>query len=384
MALLGYALELGGLYSFHCTLNLLVCSTDTCDGSKLNDAVDRCARRCQCVNGRLVNCCRVRRDYVDLTREDRLAYINAFITIVFDPIYQNRYNDLIALYRASFQNNASQSTSPQNSQFFVFARYFMLEYEDILKDINCSLTIPYWDWTPFPTTPYSAAVWSNDDGFGDTSRAEDGCVITGPVRIGAFFVSPSAGSGCLRRDYRNQRFPSRDIVARDLLPLTMNEFDEFHRFLQLFIGLNVQCFVGGTMCSSDAANDPVFLLHLAQLDSLLTRWQLLGAGRDRVRYATDNGPLIFSPGFTVAQFSSNLNLPYGNCILYDPPALLKNHAPPPVTLASFDVPARVATMDCAPHEVMGFMNMTKADNQFMEEHCSQTRVFRSLPSAKLN
>jgi len=124
------------------------------------------------------------------------------------------------------------------------------------------------------------------------------------------------------------------------------------------------------MCSSDAANDPVFLLHLAQLDSLLTRWQLLGAGRDRVRYATDNGPLIFSPGFTVAQFSSNLNLPYGNCILYDPPALLKNHAPPPVTLASFDVPARVATMDCAPHEVMGFMNMTKADNQFMEEHCS--------------
>lgn len=315
-----------------------------------------------------------------MSQGDRLAYINAFITIVFDPMYQKRYNDLIALYRASFQNNVTQSTTPSTSQFFVFVRYFMIEYEDMLKDINCSLTIPFWDWTPFPIAPYTAAVWNNVDGFGDTARAEDGCVATGPVRIGAYFVTPSAGGGCLRREYRNQRFPSRDLVNRDLLPLPSNEFNDFHRFLQLFIGINVQCFVGGTMCSSDAANDPVFLLHLAKLDSLLTRWQLSGGGRNTVRYSTDNSPLLFSQGSTVAQFSSNLNLPYGVCIQYEPPFLLKNHAPPP-TLQVARIQA--ATMNCVPHEMMEFMNMTEADDQFMERHCGQQRVFRSLSSPKI-
>ena len=363
-------------YGVHCLQTYY--PTDTCDQANPN-TTDRCGRRCQCVNGRLVNCCRVRRDYAGMSQGDRLAYINAFLTIVFDPVYQKRYNDLIALYRASFQNNISQSTTPSNSQFFVFTRYFMIEYEDMLKDINCSLTIPFWDWTPFPTAPYTAAVWNNVDGFGDTARTEDGCVITGPVRVGAYFVTPSAGGGCLRREYRNQRFPSRDTVNRDLLPLPSNEFNDFHRFLQLFIGINVQCFVGGTMCSSDAANDPVFLLHLAKLDSLLTRWQLLGGGRNTVRYSADNSPLLFSQGFTVAQFSSNLNLPYGVCILYEPPFLLKNHAPPPVLSAAR---IRAPTMDCAPHEMMEFMNMTEADDQFMERHCSQQRVVRGLLSSK--
>ena len=129
-------------------------------------------------------------------------------------------------------------------------------------------------------------------------------------------------------------FPSRDIINRDVLTYPADEFENFHQALQILIGLNVQCFVGGTMCSVDAANDPVFLLHLAQLDSLLTRWQLFEQGRDRVRYAFDNRPLLLSPGFTVAQFSSSLDLPYGICILYDPPILLKNHTPPSTALQS--------------------------------------------------
>ena len=336
--------------------------------------MDRCGRRCQCVNGKLINCCRVRRDYAGLTTSERLAYIDAVLTVARDdPIYQERYNQLIGLYRASFQSNVSQSTTPLESQFFVFNRYFMIEYEDLLKDIDCRLTIPFYDWTPFPDVPYTAAVWKNDDGFGDTARSQDGCVITGPVRVGQFELTPSAGGGCLRRDYRNQRFPSRDIVDRDLLPLPAEEFERFHRFLQLFIGINVQCFIGGTMCSSDSANDPVFILHLAQLDSLLTRWQGLRAGRQSVRYAGDTSPLVLSPGFTVDDFSMNENLPYDICMRYDEPALLKNHPPPPVAAFALEAPS---TMDCAPHEMMEFMSMTQTDNQFMEDMCNKMRPSR--------
>ena len=297
------------------------------------------------------------------------------MTAAQNPIYKARYDALISLWKESFDNNVTQSPTPSISQYFVFVRYFLLEYEDLLKDIDCRVGIPFYDWTPFPIVPYTAAVWDNTDGFGDTSDFDDGCVITGPVRKGQFEITPSAGGGCLQREYRNQRFPSRDIVDRDLLPLTSDEFTSFHRFLQLFIGLNVQCFVGGTMCGVDAANDPVQILHLARLDSLVTRWQFIGQGREEVRYALDNSPLLLSPGFRVSQFSNNLNLPYDICVLYEPPVLLKNHAPPP---ASLGLQVEITRMDCVPMEMMSFIEsmMTEEDHTFMEEQCTKTRVFR--------
>ena len=332
------------------------------------------------MNGKLINCCRARKDYAALTTEERLTYTNAVLTVAQDPFYKPRYDELIALYQESFENDFSQSSNPSTSQYFVFVRYFLLEYEDLLKDVNCSVTIPFYDWTPFPVAPYTAAVWSNIDGFGDTARLEDQCVITGPFQVSDFSITPSAGGGCLKRLYRNERFPSRDIVDRDVLPLPASEFVDFHRYLQLLLGSNVQCFIGGTICSVNAANDPIQLLHLAKLDSILTRWQFLGQGRGTVRYSADNSPLLLSPGFTVSQFSGNLNLPYGVCILYDPPFLLKNHAPPPTTLLTLGQPAVIATMDCMKEDMMSFMPMSDDDIDFMEDHCSRPRVFRSIPN----
>ncbi len=135
------------------------------------------------------------------------------------------------------------------------------------------------------------------------------------------------------------------------------------------------------MCSSDAANDPVFILHLSQLDFLLSRWQGLRAGRQSVRYTGDTSPLLLSPGFTVEQFYTNDALPYRTCIQYDSPVLLKNHAPPPATLSALRDSAVFLTMDCAPSDEMDtFVPMTDEDHLFMEEQCSKRRVFRSIPN----
>ena len=359
---------------------------DTCPEDAKEIENDRCGRRCQCINGKLVNCCRVRKDYVGLTEDERKLYIDTFLAMTRDPIYRPRYDALVKLYKDSFtSNNVTQSGVAAESQYFVFNRFFLLEYEDLLKDFECSVTVPFYDWTPFPVAPYTAAVWDNTNGFGDTARSVDNCVITGPVRVGEYDIAPSAGGGCLKREYMNRRFPSRDIINRDVLPYPADEFDHFHQMLQLLIGLNVQCFIGGTMCSMDAANDPVFLLHLAQLDSILTRWQLFGQGRGEVRYTDDTRPLLLSPGFTVSQFSSNLNLPNGNCVIYDPPVLLKNHAAPQAlafaaTGASVQAAAPAVlptekTMDCAPMSSMDYMKalMSKANYNFMSQECEARR-----------
>lgn len=321
------------------------------------------------MNGILVDCCRVRNDYAGLTSAERLEFINTYLKAVNDPVYGPRYTKLVDTYSRSFLNNISQSTTPSESQFFVFNRYYMLEFEDLLRDFNCSLTIPFYDWTPFPVAPYTAAVWRNTDGFGDTSRAEDNCVTTGPFRVGQYSITPEAGGGCLKREYRNQRFPSRDIIDQDVLTLPSTDFESFHRFLHLFIGINVQCFIGGTMCGFSAANDPVYLLHIAQLDSIFTNWQVIGGGRDTVRYAQDNSPLLESPGFTVNQFSNTFALPYGTCIRYGAPVLLKRHPPPNSILLQSSSAAARRTMECAPTNMMDFMGMTEADKEFMAARC---------------
>ena len=329
---------------------------------------------CECINGRFVNCCRLRRDYAGLNVEDRLQFINTYLKVIRDPVYGPRYADLVDTYARSFDNNVSQNTTPAISQYFMFNRYYMLEFEDMLRDFNCSITIPYYDWTPFPVVPYSAAVWGNTDGFGDTSSGPpDFCVTKGPFRIGEYSVLASAGGGCLQREYKNNRFPSRDIIDRDVLTLPSNRFNDFHRFLHLFIGSNIQCFIGGTMCSPHSANDPVYLLHMGRLDSILMRWQAMGQGRDTVRYSED-GSLLLESRFTVREFNNNQDLPYGTCLRYTPPVLLKNHAPPP----QFGRAVSLDKMVCAPPSSMAFLGMSHADHEFMDQNCQKVRVFRSI------
>jgi hypothetical protein len=313
----------------------------------------------------------MRKDYAGLNTDERLQFINTYLHVVRDPVYGPRYTDLVDTYTRSFDNGVSQNTTPSVSQYFMFNRYYMLEFEDMLQDFNCSITIPYYDWTPFPDVPYSAAVWGNTDGFGDAARISDKCVTQGPFRVGEYSVTDSAGGGCLQREYKNNRFPSRDIVERDVLTLPSSSFTTFHRFLHLFIGSNVQCFIGGTMCSTYTANDPVYLLHMGRLDSILMRWQANGRGRDTVRYSGDNSPLLETP-FSVRQFSNNQDLPYGTCLRYNPPVLLKNHPPP----STFGRTASLRTMDCAPS--MGFVQMSQEDHDFMDENCQKVRVFRSI------
>ena len=354
----------------HYCLCLMFSPVGTCRAGV--DHYDRCMRLCTCKDGKFEKCTRMRSDYAGLTPSQRLWYINALIYAVRDPIYGPRYNKLIDLYTKSFSNPFTQSTTPSESQFFMFNRYFLLEFEDLLRDQNCSITIPYYDWTPFPIAPYTAAVWSNTDGFGDTARLSDNCVSTGPVRVGEFSLTPNSGGGCLKREYENRPFPSRDQINRDLLPVPVEEFFFFHRTLHLFINVNIRCFIGGTMCSSNTANDPVYLLHMAQLDAILTRWQDIGAGRETVRYSDDGSKLLGTP-FVMKQFANNTALPYGTCIAYNQQAIevpqtLDASSSSPLLDRAF--PSGMRKMECNPMEkLMQATKLTDADVEYLRNLC---------------
>lgn len=300
-------------------------------------------------------------------------YISAIKTIATNPQFQELYNQLVQKYRTSF-DTVAQSTVSNSSQFFPWQRYFLLEYEDLLRLVDTEITIPYWDWTLLPSTPYDSTVFDPQTGFGNSADSNTTCVNSGPFREGEFEVTPSAGGGCLRRLYNNRTYPSRQLIEQDILSQPASNFEEFHSSLQLFIHLNLRCFVGGHMCSMDAANDPLYPLHLTRVDLMLNRWQSSSPDRAAVRYMNENIPLALSldDSSLVSAFSSNTDLPYGTCIIY---AQLLEPVQSTVSLSrniqqsdQFSLQTR---MDCLSEAQMEQLHMPDKDRAFMRRKCAR-------------
>lgn len=282
--------------------------------------IDKFGRICQCSsNSTPHSCCRYRQNWSSLSAIQRNRYISAVLTVSSDPKYAPLYQKLIRKYENSFSSLA-QSTVPGISQFVPWHRYFLLEYEDLLRLVHRDITIPYWDWSVSTSKPYSLPVFDPIAGFGNTSKPETGCVSSGPFREGKFEVTYRNGStSCLVRKYENFKFFDRAILERSL-SLGTDNFREFHNFMQLFLTLNIRCFIGGQMCSSAAANDPLYLLHLTRVDLFVQKWQERDPNNLPVQQSNRGDSLVetFDESLRVFDFCANDKLPYETCVSYEP------------------------------------------------------------------
>ena len=330
-----------------------------------------------CLDGRLQSCSRLRRDWATLSDEEKEEYITTVKTAAQDPQYQPLYNRLMQSYRDSFARVTQIQISDADTSFFLpWHRCYLLVYEDLLRLVTRNITIPFWDWSLMPETPYDSVVFDPETGFGNSSNSTTLCVTSGPFQEDEFTLSPSAGGGCLTRVYNDRTFPtSRSTIENEILATEASEFGEFHRSLQLLIHSNLRCFVGGVMCSSDAPNDPLYLLHLARLDRLFDRWQSQDEARANARYATENIelPLTFSP-LLVSEFSSNQNLPYEVSVVYAP---LQPLSDPGVSGANDDQRKETSgnqqrAANCISESQMGDLGlyMSQNDVAFVRKKCN--------------
>ena len=75
---------------------------------------------------------------------------------------------------------------------------------------------------------------------------------------------------------------------------------------------NIRGVIGGTIETTDAANDPIFLLQLAMLDIIWDTWQSFSPDHLAARYAGDNTTLVRTGGqITLTQLHDNSKLPGG-------------------------------------------------------------------------
>ena len=145
-----------------CAASLSYWQSCTNEGAEVENF---CRESCFCVNGRMQESCRTRKDFQSMTEAE---WWNGGIKPLF-----------------SEGKRINLSHSVTISRLVLFVR-FLFRYEKLLRRMNCRVTLPYWDWSLFSMSPWSTArsrIWyGGQSGLGGNGVGRSRCVTTGLFR----------------------------------------------------------------------------------------------------------------------------------------------------------------------------------------------------------
>ena len=222
---------------------------------------------------------RIRRNVMGLSKKERLRYINAIKTLSTDPRYQREYYDLLETHGYHFCKALHCSVF-----FLPWHRWFILRYENLLREIDPEVTLVYWDWSMVMGTPWDINLWDdNDYSFGGNGDpAVNHVVDTGPFKQPEWKMVPASGPDSTLEITRYFNYTKPDIASAlhlaILFKLKPRDFMEWMTVYQCWHN-NVHCSGLGwrsTMCNTKSAWTPEFFLHHTFLDKYWSEWQEQG------------------------------------------------------------------------------------------------------------
>ena len=156
--------------------------------------------------------------------------------------------------------------------------------KNILRKVDCRVTVPYWDWSLDSDGAFTSDVWNTNlckyTGLGGNGNPS--CVTTGPFATPGWQLTPSAQNNCLRRNF-NGITPDCTAI-QDVLDATTAEFDDFLISLEVLLHNTVHVRIGGTMSSLESSNAPEFFFHHGFIDKIWGDWQEKGFSFKRHEY----------------------------------------------------------------------------------------------------
>ena len=253
---------------------------------------DNCNRRCTCRGGVLVDCCRVRNEWRSMTEAERCRYVRVVYIASTQAPWKSCYDRLIQIHRDWFGGGIHSQ-----SYFLPWHRWFILALENLLRRIDCRVTVPYWDWSLESQTWQNSIVWSVQCGLGGNGDpSNSNRVTTGVFSWPSWQITPSATSQYLQRRF-NGVLPSCATVAM-IQRTGVSGFNTWHPFVSSSLHDTVHCNIGGTMCTIHAANDPVFFLHHGFIDKIWADWQNKGPAFKNHQYSQDNSAMPGAFGYS--------------------------------------------------------------------------------------
>lgn len=307
----------GGRYCKGSSTQAKKCGKGSCRCKGRRYVYNKCGERCRCLWGFMFHCTRIRKEFTSMTYFERKRYINVIKIASTHPSYKSQYDDLITLHMTYFGSGIHLTP-----QFLPWHRWYILQYENLLRQIDCRFTVAYWDWasvagSPFETT--SNDLWySGNSGFGGNGSPPGGCVNTGPFKFPNWQLVPSATPPlCLKRNFNGN--PPGEVeltLLLDIPPTPQSSFLEFEGLLRGQFHDNVHCLINGTMCTHDAASAPEFFLHHGMIDKIWEDWQKQSSTHRTVYFSNITSGMTATGGVLPSAVLHNLALPGGIRVMY--------------------------------------------------------------------
>jgi len=195
----------------------------------------------------------VRKNQARLSRKQWQAFVDAIDAIRRKGAAKPTYDDFVDVHAKAMSDRfmgrwqVHTMTMPggmlmRGRNFLAWHRWFLLEFEERLKQHDPTVTVPYWDWGSDPKIPPR---------------------INRPELLKRWRV---------RRDWTPSEMPDR---AEARAVMRKDTFEVFQRRLETIHGF-VHIAVGGTkgqMSGARSPADPIFWLHHANIDRLWDRWE---------------------------------------------------------------------------------------------------------------
>lgn len=149
--------------------------------------------------------------------------------------------------------------------FLTWHRAYLYAYEEALRCVDSTITLPFWNWSSGPTTGVPVACRSA------TYVNRNGDTVDNPLYAGPIPTSLGGGMTSRRADIDTTTYD--DLATSAQSALTQSSFSDFQIALNSPHG-GVHGRTGGNMSSvAYAGFDPIFYLHHANVDRLWAIWQ---------------------------------------------------------------------------------------------------------------
>ncbi|XP_052810768.1 uncharacterized protein LOC128238671 [Mya arenaria] len=218
---------------------------------------------CKCTYSGAVECsCSVinrRKEIRDMSKEELKMYQHTIreLNKMELPSKWYTFSQMYADYKAQAVGNSAS---------LLWNRFFLREVERRLQENGeCSIRIPYYDWTVNAGDQQRARVWSAEI-FGGNGQGINDCVQYHPFKD----YYPPSWVPCLRRKFNTDQ-PLPDTID---IQNALNEpdYDKFRLNMELFLAM-FKSWVGGHMDSDRSPYDPLYLSVAAFIDRLFWDWQ---------------------------------------------------------------------------------------------------------------
>ena len=218
---------------------------------------------------------RTRKEIRDMTDEEWDTFANAVNALKSTPSRANpainQYEDLARIH-TEFVVEAHGG-----SYFLPWHRMFILLFENLLREVNPSIAIPYWNWAVDADDPAMSPIWNRAGG--SSAAGQPGCIPWGSF---ANWQTDHQIAHCVRRGFN--AFQSGSIFRFDnwlTIQALIGRDVPFARFAAALEASNGSPHVGigGDMSVlGTAPNDPMFFFHHAFVDIIYQKWQNNGNG----------------------------------------------------------------------------------------------------------